>query len=313
MSAFKSLDLFLGGTQTAGTTTALADASCVFNYIDEGSTLEFKTQMTEINQVAGNAGLQIAVPGTSNYEFAGSVSVTATANSKPHCDVFLSACGLDGTMNPSSYDATYSPTHEGNYKAVTMLHYAGDKVASQSLKKSAKNMMFEGSFEGKIGEPLKLKLKGQGVVNAVPTYSTHPATVTATEEIIPVLKKINMTIVGSIYKISEFTIDPGYKVALIKDGSEYGFSQATLVPGPARWTAKCLYEGSVNPFTALIGASVDDFEISYGVSDKIVRFASDSSSQITEVTESDEAGIRMFNLKGHFVNNNWVLYFNQAA
>jgi hypothetical protein len=313
--AYSQLEFFEGIKQTDAI-TVLPYTYNVFLPFERGASLKLKQNMNEMNIAVTNGGLSPSVPGDALYEFTGTLPVypddTSPTPTLPYCSDILEAMGLSTSIGSPE---TYTPSDESEYSYLQMRYFSGSVANGTCIVNSAKNMMFEGKFIGKIGELLKAELKGTGCVDVVPTLGNYNPNSIALDTTVktPVLKKITTKICGRTYLVSEFTIDPGFKVATKPDGSTYGHYSATLIPGPSRWTAKVLYDGTINPFTDLIGAALGEFDISYGAAGYITRFASAASSQITACEPSDISGLSTFDLTGIFVNNSWSLSFNAAT
>lgn len=308
MGAFKGLEIVKGGIQTGLTTENTSPDYLPFI---EGFDLKFNPEVNIMRLVNDNGGNQKSVLGNASYEFNGEIHCFAEADSgspvAPVVDPILKACGFSAATTTT---IVYSPCFEGDYSAMTMYLYGGSKTSGDCLAKKAKNMMFEGSLVGKVGEPLKLKVRGLGVISAVPTPGDYPS-VTMLNDDIPTLTMSTTTINGVTYKISEFEIMFGYRVALLIDGSTYGYVRAQLVPDAATWTAKVLTEdmATKNPFAKLVGEDNSALSIVTGASPSQITIGS-STSQINDVSESDDSGIRMFDLAGQFTNNAYTITFD---
>lgn len=237
-------------------------------------------------------------------------SADSVGPGEPDSGKWLEASGFYLTGTPPDYIYTLSPDSD-NWEYMAVQSYSGN-MAGESIYKTGINMMCESTIEGKVGEVVRLKIKGLGAAAATPVDGSFFAgSTTITETVVALLKKINMTVAGGDYKIYDFSINPGYKAVLIPDGSEYGYERGTLVPGPATFKLKVLCEGLAvaNPFDDLVGKTVDDFDISFGATGQAIKIMS-GASQIDEVAEVDEAGVGLLELTGHFINNDLQIKFN---
>jgi hypothetical protein len=312
MGAFKGLEIIEAGIQTGLTTENTSPAYMPFV---EGFDLKFNPEMEENRIVNDNGGNQKGLFGNASYGFTGEIQAFAEADSgspvAPVVDPILKACGFDSATNGT---IVYTPCFEGDYSAITMYWYSGQKNSGDCLIKKAKNMMFEGSLVGKVGTPLRLKLNGMGTVSAVPTAGDYPS-VSMLDDDIPVLTISTATINDISYKVSEFEIMFGYKVKLLIDGSQYGYWRAQLVPGPAKWTAKVLTEDTAtkNPFTPLVGVDNSEFSLITGSGASVITIGSASSSQIMGAEETEDDGVKMFDLNGQFTNNAYSITFDGSG
>jgi hypothetical protein len=238
-------------------------------------------------------------------------SADSVSPGEPDCGKYLEASGYSLSGTPPNYIYTLTP-NESLWKYMAMMSYSGNKSSGECEIKKAINMMYETSIEGKIGEPLKLKLKGLGRADGIPAPGNFfTGSTTLTETIISLLKKINFTIVGETFKLYEFTITTGYKVTLVPDGSEFGYERGLLVPGPSTFKAKVMCENlaTAHPFSLMVAKTVDYFEISFGDTGAGIKISS-AASQLDEVPDADESGVGMFDLAGHFVDNDLAIAFN---
>lgn len=310
MGSFKGLEIIECDVQTDLSTE---NTSPVYAPFIEGFELKYMPDVNEVRLVNDNGGNQKAIKGNAHYEFNGEEHIWCEADSggivNPVCDSRLLACGFSAA---DTTVRTYSPCFEGDYSAVSMYGYGGSKTAGDCLIVKAKHMMFEGSIVGKVGESLKLKLKGLGVVSANPTGGNYPS-VTQLDDAIPTLTMSASTIAGISFKVSEFEVMFGYTVALLVDGSTNGYVRAQLVPGPAKFTAKCLMEdiASKNPYTPLIANTNSTFSIVTGSGSSIITIAATgSTAQLLAVNESEDNGIKMYDIEGQFTNNAYTIEFD---
>jgi hypothetical protein len=312
MGAFKGLEIIEVGIQSGLTTENTSPSYMPFV---EGFQLKFSPEMEENRLANDNGGNQKGLCGNASYDFTGEVQAFAETDSgspvAPVVDPLLKACGFDAATNGT---IVYTPCFEGDYSAVSMYGYSGQKNAGDCLIMKAKNMMFEGSLVGKVGTPLRLRLNGKGVVSAIPAGGNYPS-VSMLDDDIPVLTISTATINDISYKVSEFEIMFGYTVKLLIDGSQYGYWRAQLVPGPAKWTAKVLTEDTakLNPFTPLVGVDNSEFSLVTGSGSSVITIGSTASSQIMGVEDSVDDGVKMFDLNGQFTNNAYSITFDGSG
>ena len=311
MGSFKGLEIINCSAQTDLSTENTSPAYAPFI---EGFELKYMPEVNETRLVNDNGGNQLAIKGNAHYEFDGDEHIWCEADSgesivNPVCDSRLLACGFSAA---NTTVRTYSPCFEGDYTNVTMYGYGGSKTNGDCNASKAKHMMFEGSIVGKVGDPLKLRLHGLGVVSAIPTPGNYPS-VTMLDDAIPTLTMSASTICGIAYKISEFEIKFGYTVALLMDGSTNGYVRAQLVPGPAKFTCKALMEdmATKTPYTSLVAGTNGTLSIVTGSGSSIVTIAATgSTAQFLSVTETDDNGIKMFDIEGQFTNNAYTIVFD---
>lgn len=289
------------------------NVSVVYTPFMQGFKFGLAQKMTEVRLCNDNGGNQSAVSGALAYKIEGDIHCYGYSDSvgspvTPIVDGLLKACGFSSSVGST---ITYSPCFEGDYTALTVYHYGGSKESGNCLIKQAKNMMFEGLIIGRVGAPLRLSVKGLGVISAMPASGDYPS-VSMLNDDIPTMILSASTINGISYKVTQFKLDFGYKVSLLKDGGSdtYCYNRAQLIPGTSRLSCRVLMEdaASKNPFTPLIGETNSTLNI-VCAGDCVITIAS-SSIQILKVRELDNNGIKYFDLDCQITDNAYTIDFD---
>jgi hypothetical protein len=313
--AHNELDVFLAKIQTTRGTAETGLVSTNFATFGATSTLETLFDLAPLEYASGTFGQEQGVVGAARCPITIEVPVIPTASStEPFVGGFFKACGMEVVTATNLH--TYSPSSTpANWKDFTIWKYSGDKASGASLLAKASSCMFNVVLTGKLGGPLMAKFTGLGCCPEVPAAASYVSGTLTLPSVPPaIIKTTTCTILGTSLKCIEFEWDMGNEVVLVPDPSkDYGYLWADIGKRQSKFKAKVVQEShaTYNPFTNLAAGTLATTTITFGVTGSKITLASGASkSQIVACPESDEGGIKLYDLEANLIDNSWSIAVN---
>jgi hypothetical protein len=318
--AYKELDVFLARNQTT-LGTALTDiANTDFRAVANQFSLDVRQEFSPINLASGGFGQQAQVKGAASVDVKISLPVVPTGSvTAPHVADFLKASGMSETVSTNLYTYAPSSAHTTDWKDQTAWSYTGDKTSGDCLLTKAHSVMYDWELEGEVGKPLMLNLTGKGCLASAPAAASFVSgTLTMPSGTVPaVVKATTMTIGGLTgLKIVKFKFSIGNSLQLIKDPSQdYGYSRCDIAGRESKFQITAIQENlnPNNPYTIMDTPTLATTTFTFGVAGSRISIGSAASkSQIIDIKNADDNGIKIFDISGIFVDNDFTFAINVA-
>jgi hypothetical protein len=317
--AYSKLDLFLAKQQTALGTKQDTLANTDYCAAMEGTALNYKHEMSPMPIVAGAFSQEPHVLGSSSFAPKIILPIIPTGGvTASNVDIFLVASGM--AVATSTNKKTYTPSSAPatDWKDVTLWHYTGDKASGDSILSKAHSCLFDCRISGEVGKPCMAEFNGLGVPDGYPTAATIEAgAITWPASTVPaVLKATTITINDKTLKCLKFEVNMGNKIVLLKDATNaHGYSRADIGDRVSTWKAT-VYQSNANPdslYPYLDAGTLGDFVFTFGTAGSRITIASGADHcMTTEVVDGESDGIKIYEVSGIFVHNDWSIAINDA-
>jgi hypothetical protein len=315
---YKQLDVLLTKVQSAlgtkQTSLTILDSTVVM----DGFSMDFNQEFTPIDFATGTLGQQASVKGVASVDIKVDMPLIPTGSTTAcTADQFLQCSGM-GVVTASNLK-TYTPSSDttGTWKDLTLWSYSGEKTAAQALLTTAHSGMFDFALKGELGKPCMISFTGKAATDGTVVSASYPVgAVTIPSMTIPAtIKATTMTVGDRSLKVLDFEISMGNTLALIKDMSAaYGYSGCTITKRESKWKARGYAQSAatLSPYTIMDGPTLGDFTLTFGptIGSRITVASGTDKCQVTSVKNADEDGIKIWEMEGLFVDNDWSLAVN---
>lgn len=297
---------------TAETSLAAAD----FAEVMEGASVTFEPTVTERRYVGANSGNGLSIVGPLNAGIKFSLPIrSGGAEASGLLGTVLPAFGLLATgsslASPGTNDKWVYTVSEvkSNWKDLTAWAYSGNKGTTSSVLRKISNILLGGkmilNFEEGTGV---LECEGRGIFNGAPTDATQE-TCTPSTVGHPAMRSIGaFTLFGdSDYTPLSFEVDFNQDaVVTVSPTGTYGLGLSDIVRKGLRWRARVYQDtvANITPESSLIAGTSSTLSIIWGAVPNKFTITS-SKIQITKADRSDQNGVGVYDLEGHFVDNDF--------
>jgi hypothetical protein len=309
-----NLSMLLVKAQSAyGTAKTDLDATNIIETIGP-ATLKPNFGMTEIDLVGGSFDQDASIPGLTSCDLSFKVYARSGGSDTP--SQFGALLGMSCFTVAEAVDGIfiYTPTSVlGSMVDCTAWGYSGNLDASGAILRKMSSGILIPKWTFEAGKPTVMDITGKFMYDGIPAAATAPTPTKIRTLASAFLGASTLTINGdNDYKVINAEIDMGQEAALtINPAATYGQGLTIVTKRKIKWKAKAYKElpATCDPETALLGKTLGAVTIEYGAVPQKYKWTS-AYGQITNITNSDEAGVETWDLEGLFERNDFTITLN---